>query len=400
MSNFRSSSLLAALASVTTVAAHGHVSNIVINGVSYQGYDPTSFPYMSNPPTVVGWTASDTDNGFVAPDAYTNGDIVCHKSATPAGGYAQVAAGDSISIQWNTWPDSHKGPMIDYLAACNGPCDSVDKTALKFFKIDEAGILNSSSSPGTWASDIMIQNNNTWLVQIPADLKAGNYVLRHETIALHSAGQADGAQNYPQCFNLQVTGSGTTVPAGVVATELYTPTDPGIEVNIYTSGLAYKIPGPTLIAGVSSTVEQVSSAVSTSASAIIGSGSGSGAVTTTAADTASTSAAQVPTTSPGQASSTAAQPTTTLITSTKPSASSTTISLTTVAPTTTAATIATSTQTGNIAAQTVYGQCGGINWTGATACEKGTCTSYNPYYSQCVDDETAKAQGQGNTCSS
>ncbi|KAI0445056.1 glycosyl hydrolase family 61-domain-containing protein [Xylaria telfairii] len=373
MQNFRSSSLLPALAFAAGVAAHGHVSNIVINGVSYQTYDPTVFPYMSDPPTVVGWTASDTDNGFVEPSSFSSGDIVCHKAATPAGGYAQVAAGDSISIQWNTWPDSHKGPMLDYLAACNGPCDSVDKLELEFFKIDEAGILDSSSAPGTWASDVLIENNNTWLVQIPKNLKAGNYVLRHETIALHSAGQENGAQNYPQCFNLAVTGSGTEVPAGVKATELYTSTDPGIEVNIYVSGLDYQIPGPTLISGVSSTVVQTSSAITASASATVdggsGSGSGSTAVTTTAAQT--TTRTTTTTTAP-------AQQTTTLVTSTR-----TTSAATTKASTTTTST-ATKTQTGDVAAQTLYGQCGGINWTGTTACAVGTCTEYNPYYSQCV----------------
>ncbi|KAI1272231.1 glycosyl hydrolase family 61-domain-containing protein [Xylaria sp. FL0933] len=415
MNNFRSSSLLAALTAAAGVAAHGHVSNIVINGVSYQTYDPTVFPYESDPPTVVGWTASDTDNGFVAPDSYTSGDIICHKSATPAGGFAQVAAGDSISIQWNTWPDSHKGPMLDYLAACNGDCASADKTALEFFKIDEAGILDSSSAPGTWASDVLIANNNTWLVQIPANLKAGNYVLRHETIALHSAGSENGAQNYPQCFNLEITGDGTEVPEGVLGTELYTSTDPGIEVNIYVSGLDYQIPGPTLISGVSSTVEQTSSTITASASATVGNGSGSSATTTAASATTTSSASQAASstsaaassastavassssaatsTSVASSSSSPSSPATTLVTSTR-------IATTTAAPTTTVATTATNTQTGAVAAQTLYGQCGGANWTGATTCAEGTCTEYNAYYSQCVEDSVAAAAvAGGSSCS-
>lgn len=52
-----------ALTVATGVVGHGHVNNIVVNGVYYQGYDPTSFPYMPDPPIVVGWTAADTDNG-------------------------------------------------------------------------------------------------------------------------------------------------------------------------------------------------------------------------------------------------------------------------------------------------------------------------------------------------
>ena len=33
----------------------------------------------------------------------------------------------------------------------------------------------------------------------------------------------------------------------------------------------------------------------------------------------------------------------------------------------------------------LYGQCGGIGWTGATTCATGTCKYSNPYYSQCLN---------------
>ena len=46
--------LLAALAASTAIA-HSHVNDLVINGVYWQGYDPTVYPYESNPPIVVGW---------------------------------------------------------------------------------------------------------------------------------------------------------------------------------------------------------------------------------------------------------------------------------------------------------------------------------------------------------
>ncbi|RPD75315.1 glycoside hydrolase [Lentinus tigrinus ALCF2SS1-7] len=37
-------------------------------------------------------------------------------------------------------------------------------------------------------------------------------------------------------------------------------------------------------------------------------------------------------------------------------------------------------------AQSEYGQCGGVNWTGGTTCPDGwVCTSMNPYYSQCLE---------------
>jgi cellulase len=291
MPSYTSKTLLTALAGAVSVAAHGHVKNIVINGVSYQGFDPTSFPYNPNPPTVVGWTAGNTDNGFVAPDAFGNGDIICHKSATNAGGHAVVAAGDSVFIQWDTWPESHHGPVIDYLASCgDAGCETVDKTSLEFFKVAEAGLIDGANAPGFWASDQLIANNNSWMVKIPEGIAPGNYVLRHEIIALHSGGQANGAQNYPQCFNLQITGSGTDKPAGVVGTKLYTADEAGILANIYTSPVQYEIPGPALIAG-ASPIEQSSSAITGSASAVTGSATAPPAGSATAPPAATTTAA-------------------------------------------------------------------------------------------------------------
>jgi hypothetical protein len=150
-----------------------------------------------------------------------------------------------VTLQWNTWPDSHKGPVIDYLAPVSGDFASIDKASLSFAKISEAG-LNSGSNPGDWASDDLIANGNAWTVEIPSSLAAGNYVLRHEIIGLHSAGNANGAQAYPQCINLKVTGGGSTTPSGVSGTSLYTATDPGILFNLYTSFSSYPIPGPAL----------------------------------------------------------------------------------------------------------------------------------------------------------
>lgn len=288
-----SKTLLSMLAGAATVAAHGHVNNIVINGASYAGYDVFTLPYESNPPVVVGWTQDATDNGFIAPSAYGDADIICHKNAENAKGHATVAAGDSIYLQWDTWPDSHKGPVLDYLAACgDSGCESVEKTTLEFFKISEKGLIDGSASPGTYAADELIDNGIGWLVQIPKSIKPGFYVLRHEIIALHSAGNADGAQNYPQCFNLEITGSGTEVPTGTLGTELYKADDAGILFNIYTSLSTYPIPGPTMIAGATE-VEQASSAIASSADPTTGTAlaTGAGSAVATSAAAVATSAA-------------------------------------------------------------------------------------------------------------
>lgn len=144
---FNLATLLATLVSAACVSAHGYVSNIVINGVSYEGYNPTVFPYESNPPVVVGWTIDDLDIGFVAPDEYGDPDIICHKNATNAGGHATVAAGSKINLQWTPWPSSHHGPVITYLANCGDSCETVDKTTLEFFKIDAVGLVNDAVEP-------------------------------------------------------------------------------------------------------------------------------------------------------------------------------------------------------------------------------------------------------------
>ena len=158
--------------------------------------------------------------------------------------------------QWTDWPVTHHGPVIDYLANCNGQCDTADKTSLMFNKIDAVGLLGESTGPGSagfWGSDKLREANNTWTVTIPSTIAKGEYVLRHEIIALHEArAGGGGAQNYPHCINLEVTGSGTDLlTSGTLGTKLYRRTDPGIQVDIY-KPIKYQMPGPPLYRGGSS----------------------------------------------------------------------------------------------------------------------------------------------------
>ncbi|KAK8200873.1 hypothetical protein M8818_006190 [Zalaria obscura] len=325
MSLIQTAALLGSL--VSSVAAHGYVSGIVAGGTFYEGYSP-SFQYASPAPVVIGWSdPEDLSNGFVPPSNYSGPDIICHLGATPGQTHATIAAGDQVEFQWTAWPESHHGPVITYLANCNGECESVDKTTLEFFKIDAVGLVDDTTVPGTWGSDQLIANNNSWVVNIPTTLAAGNYVARHEIIALHSAGTADGAQNYPQCINLKITGSGTAAPAGTLGEKLYSEDDAGILVNIYQSLSTYDIPGPTLWSGAAAEASQTevaigsnaaaataaattsaasSAAATTSAAASTSAAATSAAATTAAATSANVAAASV-------ASSSAAQQTSTII---------------------------------------------------------------------------------------
>ena len=72
-------------------------------------------------PVVVGWSIpEDLSNGFIAPAAYTNPDIICHLSATNAQTSATVKAGGTVELQWTAWPISHHGPVIGMLPIHRG----------------------------------------------------------------------------------------------------------------------------------------------------------------------------------------------------------------------------------------------------------------------------------------
>ncbi|MCJ1462731.1 hypothetical protein MMC07_001334 [Pseudocyphellaria aurata] len=239
--------LLIALGLTASVAAHGVLRTVVAGGITYPA--DGRIPHDSTKPIVAWKIPEDTDTGFIGPQQYAAPDIICHRNASPATVSAVVEAGDSVQLQWGPWPESHHGPVINYLANCNGPCETVDKTQLKFNKIEAVGLYSNSTIPyrsGRFASDKLREDGNKWTVTIPSTIAKGNYVLRHEIIGLHGAFNPNGAQNYPQCVDLQITGSGTdALASGTLATNFYKADDPGILVSIY-HNITYIIPGPPL----------------------------------------------------------------------------------------------------------------------------------------------------------
>lgn len=72
------------------------------------------------------------------------------------------------------------------MANCKGSCDSANANSLDWFKIDEAGLLSGTVATGNWGSGQMIAQNNSWTSTVPTCIPAGNYLIRFETIALHS----------------------------------------------------------------------------------------------------------------------------------------------------------------------------------------------------------------------
>ncbi|KAF2008950.1 lytic polysaccharide monooxygenase [Aaosphaeria arxii CBS 175.79] len=232
------------------VSAHGHVSGVQVAGDWTPGADPVWFYLPANQQAkTAGWKALNQDNGFVSPDAFGGNDIACHKSATPGADYIEANPGETLTFYWNTWPESHKGPIINYLAPCNGDCTTASASSLRFTKIQQAGLITPGGT-GTWVTDQLISKNFTATLTLPSKLKAGNYVLRHEIIALHGGQSDNGAQAYPQCLNLKVGGSGSvSLPSGTAGNALYKRSEPGIIFNLYTNPTSYTFPGPALWTG-------------------------------------------------------------------------------------------------------------------------------------------------------
>ncbi|KAH7326791.1 beta-1,4-endoglucanase [Rhizoctonia solani] len=236
----------ALLSVASSVLAHGNVRELIVSNPqgTFTPWLPYEDPYKSPAPERVGRKIP--GNGPI--EDVTSMDIQCNTGGTePAPLLATAAAGANVAFNWTTeWPTSHIGPVLTYMA--KAPSDitkwspGTDKV---WFKIDEAGLEN-----GKWAgTDILLAQNGLWTVKIPENLQPGQYIIRHEIIALHAAGSYPGAQFYPACHQFEITGSGTALPndADLVSFPgAYTPDGQGIVYNPYGGLTTYPLPGPAV----------------------------------------------------------------------------------------------------------------------------------------------------------
>lgn len=100
-------------------------------------------------------------------------------------------------------------------------------------KFDQMAYDLTKSPP--WGSDYLATLGASWTVTIPAGLKSGEYLLRHEILGLHVAGTRMGAQFYPACVQIKVGGTGIkALPAGVGLPGAYNPDDTdGVLVQLW-----------------------------------------------------------------------------------------------------------------------------------------------------------------------
>ena len=175
-----------------------------------------------------------------------------------------VKAGDRVGVQWGhviggaqfpNDPDhpiakSHKGPTIFYMAKVDNAA-TAQPNGLRWFKVAEDGL----DSSGKWGVDRLIASGGWMDFTMPTCVAPGNYLLRAEIIALHSASSQGAAQFYMGCAQINVSSSGTRTGDQTVSFPgAYSANDPGILVSIYNNqgqpvgnGQPYKIPGPAIL---------------------------------------------------------------------------------------------------------------------------------------------------------
>ena len=91
---------------------------------------------------------------------------------------------------------NHFGPVMMYMSKVDDATTAAGSDG-SWFKVDEFGYDAGSK---TWGTDTLNKNCGKRTFKIPSKIPAGDYLIRAEAIALHSAGQSGGAQFYVSCY--------------------------------------------------------------------------------------------------------------------------------------------------------------------------------------------------------
>jgi len=317
---------LAGLAFLQEVASHATFQDLWIDGTDFGGQCVRQPP--SNSPV--------TD--------VMSADIACNAGTSPMRGLCPVKAGGTVTVEMHQQMDrscsneaiggAHYGPVAAYLAKVSDATTAVGASASWFKIFEDSWAKNPSGGSGDddyWGTKDLNTCCGKMNVKIPSDIANGDYLLRAEALALHTASSSSGAQFYMSCYQITVSGgTGTASPSTVRLPGAYRASDPGILVNIHAPLSTYIAPGPDVYSG--GTTKTAGSSC-TGCESTCKAGSGAGGVASSVAPTATSGS------SGGSSGCTSAK----------------------------------------------YGQCGGIGFTGCTNCASGsTCSVLNSYYSQCV----------------
>lgn len=201
----------------------------------FQVYFVTNTPSRSQKTTDINQEISVTGEeygdlvGIRAPDQnnptedVTSPDMTCGKVALTDDTIIPVSAGDRVGAWWGhvlggpMSPDdadhpiasSHHGPITAWLAPVEDAASAEADSSLGFFKVAEDGF---DMETNTWGVDNMIANDGWAYFDVPECIAPGDYILRVELLALHSAYEPMGAQFYISCANIRISGDGDFEP--------------------------------------------------------------------------------------------------------------------------------------------------------------------------------------------
>ncbi|KAF2838483.1 lytic polysaccharide monooxygenase [Patellaria atrata CBS 101060] len=242
-------SIFATLALAALGQAHCIAQRISVNGQDQGQLNGIRVPSSNNPIQNVQDSAMACNKGFVNP---VSTNVINIPAGARVGAWWQHVIGgpQGPNDRDNPIAASHKGPAIVYLAKVSN-AGTAGTSGLQWFKIAEDGLDGS----GQWGVDRMIQNNGWQYFTMPSCVAPGQYLMRVELIALHSAYTQGQAQFYIACANINVTGGGSGSAPTVSFPGAYQANDPGIMLNIYSGtpgvpnngGKPYKIPGPAVM---------------------------------------------------------------------------------------------------------------------------------------------------------
>ncbi|KAH8726915.1 glycoside hydrolase [Phaeosphaeriaceae sp. PMI808] len=183
----------------------------------------------------------------------SSNDIVCNGGPNPTAKTSTVItlqAGSTAKLTWRhtliSGPNdvidpSHKGPVMAYLKKVS---DAKTDSGIGggWFKIHQDSFDGSK-----WGVERLIANQGVQTITIPQCIAPGQYLLRGELIALHSASSSMGAQFYMECAQINITGgSASKTPATVSFPGAYKQNDAGIIYNLYNGQKTYTTPGPAV----------------------------------------------------------------------------------------------------------------------------------------------------------
>ncbi|WVQ72147.1 hypothetical protein IAR50_001692 [Cryptococcus sp. DSM 104548] len=191
---------------------------LAIGDTTYAGYNPSYAPELGSTPKRRAGYADYTSDIITTGGTETSSDFV-----------ANATTGDTVTVTWNTWPTSHKGSVTRWMAHCpDDLCAGTADADMTWFKISQSSYDEATDS---WPTDYIAANLN-WTFTLPTNLAGGQYLLRHELLAMHITG---APQIYPVAIKMQLTSSGSVTPSPTgTFPNMYTSSDDmAMSQNIY-----------------------------------------------------------------------------------------------------------------------------------------------------------------------